>query len=61
MKILFGLTTLLILLPMWYILLYQILDNVPVEPWVWSIFWVYLPLSVTLSVVGKVFEEYLSD
>jgi hypothetical protein len=57
MKTILGLTTLIILLPMWYTLVFQLLQGANVAPWVWSLFWVYMPLGFILGILSKFVED----
>ena len=56
MKTLAGWLTLLVSLPMWYVLLYQVLINLPVEPWVWTIYWAYIPTGILIHIINKILE-----
>ena len=52
-----GVLSVFIVLPIWYFLLYRILDAVNAAELTWFLYWVYLPASILASVlvnlVGK--------
>jgi hypothetical protein len=57
---LFAVWTLFVSLPLWYVLLYQLLLAAGVETWVWVIFFGYMPVSmigVLLSGLVHIVEE----
>ena len=50
----------LVVLPLWYYLLYQVLDRVEANTAMWVIYWIYLPCSVasaTLSELVKLVKK----
>jgi len=57
MKTVLGFVTLIILLPMWYTIVFQLLQAANVAPWVWSLFWAYMPLGFILSFLSKLVED----
>ena len=48
-----GLLSLFIILPIWYFLLYRILEAVNATELMWFLYWVYLPVSVFASILIK--------
>ena len=57
MKNILGLLSLLITLPIWYYLLYQILIRVNASELMMFLYWVYLPFSILLGVMAKLVED----
>lgn len=41
-------------LPMWLVLIYQLLAAAGVPPWVWSLFWCYVPATYIASMMAAV-------
>lgn len=57
----FSLLQLLVVQPIWYYLLYQILLLVHATDIMWFLFWVYLPVAILVLILGRIFEYALSD
>lgn len=52
-KAITGFISLLVTLPIWYYLMYKILDSVNASELMWFLFWIYVPTSVLASVIAK--------
>lgn len=60
MKIISGLLTVFITVPIWYYILYSILTALHVDRLIWFLFWIYIPVGVftsTLSVIANSIAE----
>ena len=51
-----ALVTLLVVLPIWYYLMYQILVRVNATELMWFLFWVYIPVNFIMSGIAKIIE-----
>jgi len=56
MKAVAGLVALFVVMPLWYWLMYQILVRVDASELMWFLFWVYVPVSLFVSIVAKAVE-----
>lgn len=56
-----SLLQLLITGPIWYILLFGILDRTDAPTWQWALYWVYLPVGVALASLRVFVESVLGD
>ena len=54
-----GILVIFIQMPIWYYLMYSILKSVEATQLMWFLFWVYLPLSLGLSILAKFVENIL--
>lgn len=52
-----GVLTLMIALPIWYYLLYQILKRVDASELMFFLFWVYVPAGIVGSILAKIAED----
>lgn len=57
MKAIAGMLALLVTLPIWYYLLYQILVRVDASELMFFLYWVYLPVGIFISVAAKLAEK----
>lgn len=53
----FYLISFLITAPIWFYLIYQILTAINASELMWFLFWVYVPVSVTVGSVASLFEK----
>jgi hypothetical protein len=53
MKTVAGLIALLVTLPIWFYLVYKILEAINASELMWFLFWVYLPTTVLASVLAR--------
>ena len=56
-KIVASLIIIFITAPIWFYVLYQVLQAINASELVWFLYWIYLPFSLFASVVMKIFEE----
>jgi hypothetical protein len=52
-----ALVGLLVSLPIWFYLLYQILVRVQASELMFFLFWVYVPVSLLITVISKLLES----
>jgi len=52
-----GMLAALLGLPMWFYLLYKILEAVNASDLMWFIYWCYIPVSIIISVIGRIAES----
>lgn len=57
MKAISGLLALLVSMPIWYYLLYQILVRVEASELMMFLFWIYVPVSIFAGVLAKLAES----
>lgn len=57
MKVIAVLVTLLIQMPVWYYLIYKILESINASELMWFLFWVYVPLGFFCSFVLRASES----
>jgi hypothetical protein len=55
-KVISLLLGLFIVLPIWLVMLYQIMQASHVADWVWVLYWVYVPVCVLAAIVTKLAE-----
>ena len=56
MKTIGAILGIVIVLPIWYYLLYKILQGVNATDLMWFLYWVYLPVGVLVQVILKIAE-----
>jgi hypothetical protein len=61
MGCLFALLRLLILTPIWYYLLYQIISMVHGTDAMWIMFWIYLPAGVVINIFEEIMKKLFSN
>jgi hypothetical protein len=57
MKAINAILVLLISAPIWYYLLYQILVRVNASELMFFLYWVYMPVAILASIIGKISES----
>lgn len=57
MKALLAILSTFVSLPIWFYLLYQILESVNANELMWFLYWVYVPVTLIVSALVK----YISD
>lgn len=57
LKIVSGLLAIFIGLPIWFYIMYQVLDAVNATELTWFLYWIYLPVTMFVSFVSKVTED----
>lgn len=53
MKTAVALLTVFIALPIWFFLVYKILVTINASELMWFLFWIYVPVSLVISVAGR--------
>lgn len=56
-----GILSSFLIMPMWFWLLYQILQRVNATETMWLIYYVYVPLSLVLNISFKIVESIFDD
>lgn len=56
-----GLFALFLGLPMWFYLLYKILESVNASDLMWFIYWAYIPVTMFVSVSTKIAESMTGE
>lgn len=57
LKVIRGLLAVFIGLPIWFYLVYQILERVNASELMWFLFWVYMPVNIVLVWIGNAIDE----
>ncbi len=53
-KIIMMIVGLFTYIPIWFFILYTILSKLDVDRLVWFLFWIYLPLTLLIHIVGGI-------
>lgn len=56
MKAIYGLISLFLVAPIWYYLLYKVLQGVNATDVMWLLYWVYVPAALFCSILQKIAE-----
>jgi len=56
-KVINAVLTLLVAMPIWFYLLYKILQAVNASELMWFLFWIYVPANLIAGFIFKVSEE----
>lgn len=57
----FGMVGIVVLLPLWYLMMYAVLDSAQVPTWCWVVFWIHVPLNIVWQLGAKFIEAINSD
>ena len=57
MKIVGALLGVFVSLPIWFYLLFTILTAIQATPLTWFLFWVYIPVTFLVSIVGAILKD----
>jgi|GEM_PF-5371755 len=57
MKLIGSLAVVFIVMPMWFTLLYQILNKVDADSFTWGVYWAYVPISILATTIMKLNED----
>jgi hypothetical protein len=57
MKAVAAILGLFITMPIWFFLLYRILEAIIASELTWFLYWVYVPVGIIVGVLSKVAEE----
>ena len=52
-----GTLAFLVTIPIWYYLLYKILQSIGATELMWFLFWIYVPVGILISVLAKIAEN----
>lgn len=55
-RIIVGLLSVLVMLPIQFYLLYQLLDRTHASELMWFLYWVQLPMAILMAIVHKIIE-----
>lgn len=56
-KAIVGLLSLFLTIPIWYYLLYKMLEKVGASELMWFLFWIYVPVNMLCAFLVRVFED----
>lgn len=56
-----GLIALCVVLPIWYVLLYYILQSVNASDVMWLLYWIYVPVGIFISILGEIVKAFFTD
>lgn len=57
MKAISGIIAIFITLPIWFFLLYRILEAVNASELMWFLYWIYVPATILVGVLMKIAGE----
>lgn len=57
LKALSAIIVLLLTLPIWFYLLYKVLQAVNASDLMWFLYWIYIPATFIASAIGKLVES----
>lgn len=57
MKAAIGILAIFVSLPIWFYLLYKILEAVNASELMWFLFWIYVPATMLISTVARFMKE----
>lgn len=57
LKLINGLIALFVTLPIWYYLLYKVLEAVNASELMWFLYWIYVPIGIIIAILTKVAES----
>lgn len=57
MKTILGLLPIFCTLPIWFYLFYKILEAINASELMWFLFWIYLPVTILVSIAGQLAKE----
>lgn len=56
LKVIATLLGICVTLPIWFYLMYHVLERVHATELMWFLFWVYMPFTMLISIVSKLVE-----
>lgn len=56
MKATAGILAIFISIPIWFFLLYKILEFVNATDLMWFLYWIYVPVTLTVHIISKLAE-----
>jgi hypothetical protein len=57
LRLFVGLMAIFILTPIWYYLLFKILQATNATDLMWFLYWVYVPVGIVVGIAGKLAEK----
>lgn len=60
-RVITGILSVFVVMPIWYYLLYQILVRVNATELMFFLYWVYLPVALTTSILIRIVEGGVKD
>ena len=51
--------SLFVMTPMWSALCFGVLQKIDADPWMWVLFWCYLPVMFIAQILGQVFSKFM--
>ena len=57
LKVINGILAIFLVLPIWFYIMYQVLDAISATELTWFLYWVYLPVSTIVTFISKVLEN----
>jgi len=57
LKIVSAFLTIAIALPIWFYIMYQVLDAVNASELTWFLYWVYIPVILVTSFIGRLLDS----
>jgi hypothetical protein len=57
MKTAAGMISLFLVMPIWFYLLYKILESVGASELMWFLFWIYIPVNILVSLIVRLVED----
>lgn len=55
-KAIVAVLSVVVIAPIWYYLLYRVLESVQATPVMWLLYWVYLPVALLCGIINKLLE-----
>lgn len=56
-RIITGMLVIFVTLPIWFFLIYTLLQAAHVDRLVWFLFWIYVPVTIFANVVDKIVDK----
>jgi ABC-type multidrug transport system permease subunit len=57
LKVIWGLVSVMVIGPIWYYLLYKILQAVDASELMWFLYWIYLPTAFFMGVLNSIISN----
>ena len=57
MKTAAGMIALFLVMPIWFYLLYKILESVGASELMWFLFWIYIPVNILVNLIARLVED----
>lgn len=56
-KAIAGLLSIFVTTPIWFYILYKVLDKIGASELVWFLFWIYVPVNLLCALLIRAFED----